>query len=116
MPKQDKTRQLPLIEAILATLLLSDVYANNAYSDSVKNGNAPELTEMIKIPIGQQANNKQAVNRPTHGMTMQQVISQFGEPQLRQEPRGTPPISRWEYSDFIVYFENDIAIHSVLTP
>jgi len=27
---------------------------------------------------------------------------------------GDPPISRWEYNGFSVYFEHDLALHSVI--
>ncbi|MFP4639335.1 MAG: hypothetical protein ACOC02_02035 [Guyparkeria sp.] len=54
-----------------------------------------------------------------HGMTQSQVASRFGEPERRHAPvpaKGTPknpPITRWDYSDFSVFFERDIAIHRV---
>jgi len=55
-----------------------------------------------------------AVVRPAHGMVMEQVIQQYGEPQQRLGPVGEPPISHWVYGDFIVYFEHQHVIHSVV--
>ena len=55
-----------------------------------------------------------AVARPAHGMVMEQVLQQFGEPQQRLGPVGEPPISHWVYGDFIVYFEHQHVIHSVV--
>ncbi len=50
---------------------------------------------------------------PTRGMTMKQVESQFGQPGDRRAPVGDPPITRWEYQGFIVYFEYRHVIHAV---
>ena len=55
-----------------------------------------------------------AVARPAGGMLMEQVLQQYGEPQQRLGPVGEPPISHWVYSDFIVYFEHQHVIHSVV--
>jgi hypothetical protein len=55
-----------------------------------------------------------AVVRPAHGMVMEQVLQQYGEPQQRLGPVGEPAISHWVYGDFIVYFEHQHVIHSVV--
>jgi hypothetical protein len=55
-----------------------------------------------------------SVVRPAHGMLMEQVLQQYGEPQQRLGPVGEPPISHWVYADFIVYFEHQHVIHSVI--
>lgn len=52
--------------------------------------------------------------RPTRGMTQQRVESKYGSPASVQAAVGEPPITRWEYSNFVVYFEYDKVIHSVL--
>jgi len=54
------------------------------------------------------------VATPTRGMTMQQVSTKFGTPVTKVPAVGKPPISRWEYPGFIVYFEADHVIHSVI--
>lgn len=51
--------------------------------------------------------------RPTRGMTQNSVQSKFGSPVNVRAPVGDPPITRWEYQDFIVYFEYDRVIHAV---
>jgi hypothetical protein len=55
------------------------------------------------------------VNTPSRGMTMSQVASKFGEPVSKVAAVGKPPISRWEYPGFVVYFEHDHVIHSVVS-
>ncbi|TCK18375.1 hypothetical protein DFR30_1653 [Thiogranum longum] len=54
------------------------------------------------------------VSRPERGMTMDQVLQNWGEPQHRVGPVGEPPISHWVYPDFVVYFESTYVLHSVV--
>ncbi|HMD28678.1 MAG TPA: hypothetical protein VKH13_08930 [Steroidobacteraceae bacterium] len=54
------------------------------------------------------------VATPTRGMTMDQVAGKFGDPASKVPAVGNPPISRWEYPGFIVYFEHEHVIHSVV--
>ena len=51
---------------------------------------------------------------PTRGMTAERVEQKFGIPESREAPVGDPPISRWEYKDFVVFFEYDRVIHAVV--
>jgi hypothetical protein len=55
------------------------------------------------------------VAAPSRGMTMAQVTSKFGDPLSKVAAVGNPPISRWEYSGFVVYFERDHVIHAVVS-
>ena len=52
--------------------------------------------------------------RPTRGMSEASVEAKFGSPKSKQAAVGEPPISRWEYDNFIVYFEYDKVIHAVV--
>ena len=52
--------------------------------------------------------------RPVRGMTQASVESKFGSPVTVRAPVGDPPITRWEYKDFVVFFEYDRVIHSVI--
>jgi hypothetical protein len=54
------------------------------------------------------------VAMPTRGMTMDQVATKFGAPVTKVPAVGKPPISRWEYPAFVVYFEAEHVIHSVV--
>ncbi len=51
---------------------------------------------------------------PQRGMTMQRVESKWGQPQQRMPAVGEPPITRWQYDGFVVYFEFDRVIHTVM--
>ncbi|MCK4950864.1 MAG: hypothetical protein KAS48_03535 [Gammaproteobacteria bacterium] len=59
-------------------------------------------------------NSPEGILRPTAGMSMEQVLQQFGEPQKMKGAVGDPPITRWIYASFIVYFEHKYVIHSVV--
>jgi hypothetical protein len=52
---------------------------------------------------------------PRRGMTMSQVANKFGAPVTKVPAVGNPPISRWDYPGFVVYFERDHVIHSVVS-
>lgn len=70
--------------------------------------------EVLRIPLGQQAGAQQHIDRPTLGMSQASVLEQYGEPEQRYAPVGEPPISRWQYNEFTVYFESNIVMHSVV--
>lgn len=74
----------------------------------------PLAAEQVVVPVGQQAAEKQAVKRPAKGINKEKVKAEFGEPLSINGPVGEPPISSWEYPDFIIYFEYDLVLHSVL--
>lgn len=54
-----------------------------------------------------------------HGLTMAQIAKRFGQPEHKVGPvpkvgtKLNPPITRWEYPDFTIYFEHNIALHLV---
>ena len=50
---------------------------------------------------------------PARGMTMEQVESKFGQPTSKAPAVGKPPITRWDYPGFAVYFEYNHVVHSV---
>jgi hypothetical protein len=54
--------------------------------------------------------------RPAPGMSMKTVEERFGAPSERHQAVGTPPITRWDYPAFAVYFEKDRVIHAVVIP
>lgn len=54
-----------------------------------------------------------SASRPARGMSMDKVEATFGAPSNRVPAVGQPPITRWEYPGFVVYFENQLVIHAV---
>jgi hypothetical protein len=59
-------------------------------------------------------NTATGVVRPTQGMNMTQVEQQFGAPANKRAAVGDPPITRWSYDSFDVFFEYDKVIHAVV--
>jgi hypothetical protein len=55
------------------------------------------------------------VERPKRGSTMADVEKRFGTPVEKHATVGQPPITRWDYSGFSVFFERDRVIHAVAT-
>ena len=91
----------------LAALLCGCAVAGGALADTVV------VNDQVQVRESQ-------VERPKRGLTMSEVEQHFGAPVTRHPTVGggsphTPPITRWDYSGFSVFFESDRVIHSVVT-
>jgi hypothetical protein len=71
----------------------------------------PALAETLSTATGDPA---AAAARPDRGSSMATVQSRYGEPTNRHSTVGDPPITRWDYPQFAVYFEHDRVLHAVL--
>ncbi len=58
---------------------------------------------------------KATLEVPSSGMTMEQVSVEYGQARHTLPAVGDPPIIRWDYDGFTVYFEYQRVIHSVIT-
>lgn len=61
---------------------------------------------------------EEPANLPARGMSMAQVEARFGAPVDRLDARGGqkrqwPTINRWQYENFVVYFEQNRVIDAV---
>ena len=61
---------------------------------------APAMTGSIQVPV--------------RGMDMTNVEHIFGTPLQKQDAVGKPPITRWVYTDYVVYFEYNKVLHTVM--
>ena len=80
-------------------------------------GLAPGMAaaERLVIPMDPPPpNSPEGVLRPVRGMHKDRVLERFGEPLQRLAPVGDPPITRWVYPQFTVYFEQQYVIQAVL--
>jgi hypothetical protein len=68
--------------------------------------------QVIKIPVGQQSDT--AATLPQRGATQATLETQRGQPLNKTAAVGNPPISRWDYAGYSVYFERDTVIHSIV--
>jgi hypothetical protein len=79
---------------------------------------APSVAQADSLLVNRVQQEK-GMNLPSRGLSMAQVEKQWGAPQRKLSPRGGdsakhPVINRWDYANFIVYFEHSHVIHSVL--
>lgn len=51
---------------------------------------------------------------PKNGQKMEAVRARYGEPVSIDPAVGDPPITRWIYAGFTVYFEYDLVLHTVV--
>jgi hypothetical protein len=71
------------------------------------------------VLLMQRVEKEQGADLPARGISMAQVQARFGAPISKLDPRGGdssvhPVINRWEYANFVVYFEREHVIDSVL--
>ena len=52
--------------------------------------------------------------RPSRGLSMETVADQYGPPTQTLPAVGNPPITRWTYDGYTVYFEQRHVIRSVV--
>ena len=74
--------------------------------------------DVLRMPDPQPQAEQQtvlSVEMPARGMTMERVEELFGTPVEKVPAVGEPPISRWIYNDFVVYFEHQWVLNSVVT-
>lgn len=93
------TSLLALCVLALLTALSTPTHADTLLIDAIEH--APPDTP-------------QGLLRPHNAQTMKQVEQQFGKPDNTYGPVGKPPISRWHYPKFTVYFEHNLVITSVV--
>lgn len=75
-------------------------------------GAATAQAELLVID-GQVQVRPSTAETPRRGSRMSDVEARFGAPLNRSSAVGEPPITRWDYDGFSVYFERDLVLHSV---
>ncbi|HYL01998.1 MAG TPA: hypothetical protein VEU54_01130 [Steroidobacteraceae bacterium] len=92
---------------ILAALLCACAVAGTAAAETIV------VDDQVKVRQSQ-------TPLPKRGLTMAEVEKQFGAPVTRHAAVGgasphQPPITRWDYGGFSVFFERDRVIDAVAT-
>ncbi len=72
---------------------------------------APAMADILLI---EKVRERMLRDLPGNGMSMVEVERRYGQPLERRAAVGDPPISRWVYSDYSVFFEHQLVIESVL--
>ncbi len=70
------------------------------------------VAENLSTSVAEQGN--RSTQTPQNGQKMDNIETQYGTPIEKVMAIGEPPISRWVYSEFTVYFENETVLHAVL--
>jgi hypothetical protein len=86
----------------LAALLLGCALAGTAIAETIV------VNDQVQVAPSQ-------IDRPKRGSTMGDVEKHFGAPVNRHPTVGAPPITRWDYNGFSVFFEKDRVIDAVVT-
>ncbi len=73
----------------------------------------PCFAEDVALPAAAPA--ATSTGHPDRGMQMDAVEARFGAPAARYPAVGQPPITRWDYPGFVVFFENSRVLHAVVT-
>jgi hypothetical protein len=69
----------------------------------------------LEVDDGKVAVMPSTTPQPARGALMKTVEKQFGAPAEKHPTVGKPPITRWDYPTFSVFFEGDRVIDSVVT-
>ncbi|SFT38918.1 phosphodiesterase [Pseudomonas marincola] len=69
--------------------------------------------ETLTIPLGTQGAGADAPVLPERGESRRAVLERYGLADEEHAPVGNPPITRWDYRQFSVYFEYDHVVDSV---
>ena len=70
--------------------------------------------ESVDMPTSSAETSEMSVQLPGRAMSMEAVENRFGKPLEKDPAVGEPPITRWVYQDFTVYFESEYVIHAVV--
>ena len=73
---------------------------------------ASSYAEVLQMPTTPKSF---SVTLPGRGMSMTEVLENFGEPTSKEAEVGEPPITRWNYPNYNVIFEYQYVIHSLTT-
>lgn len=90
----------------LCAFSLAILFAGPVYADTLQMDNVQTATQVVM---------------PQRGMSMDAVRAKFGNP-VTEHPAVPinegplhPPITRWDYDGYSVFFENSTVLHSVVT-
>lgn len=93
---------------------LASVLALTGILSATSSGMAIADVLMIDVIEQRPSDSLDGLERPDRMMTMDQVEVAYGSPQTRYDAVGDPPITRWDYGLFSVYFEYQWVLESVV--
>ena len=131
-----------LVSAFSSLLFFQPAYANRPASDEMSDVNddveapvddfRPEVMSSVEMIMQQEKQQTgdvlqlpaeeiqpgevikvKLLDLPRRGMSMEKVENELGPPESKTDSVGKPPITRWIYSDRVVYFEYSTVLHVV---
>jgi hypothetical protein len=102
MPDQLKMEAVIMTRMVLALVLFVFLALGQSVSLSADVLLIEEVRQSEKMKL------------PGNGLNKSDVKARFGDPVARHAAVGDPPISRWEYEQWSVYFEYDLVLFTVL--
>ena len=87
-------------QILIGSLLLAALASGNALAETLV------VNDQVTV-------RDSTVDRPARGSTQAAVEAHFGAPTVRHATVGQPPITRWDYPGFSVFFEGNRVIHAV---
>jgi len=100
--KLPSLKQLALILALTAILIAMS--SGIVFADVL----------MMDVIDQRPADSPDGLERPDRMMTMDEVEVAYGAPHTRYDAVGEPPITRWDYGLYSVYFEYQWVLESVV--
>jgi hypothetical protein len=92
-----------MVLALLGTVLLGAGF-----------GLLPAGTLCADVLLIEEVRQADRMELPANGLRQAEVRARFGEPTATHAPVGDPPITRWDYDGWSVYFEYDLVLFTVL--
>ncbi len=98
-----------------------NVAANNPAPSSVEimmqQQKNQQTGDVIALPVKEMQPGEtiqiELLDFPRRGMSMDKVQNEYGRPVSVSDSVGQPPITKWTYSDRVVYFEYSTVLHVV---
>jgi hypothetical protein len=103
----------PLVNAILAPVQIEEFSMRTLVFAILLSAAFMVQADVLKMQ-GQDAEVVTSGSVPVRGMSKSDVLRQYGEPGYRKPAVGKPPISRWDYPGYSVFFEYNIVLHTVV--
>jgi hypothetical protein len=77
-------------------------------------GLIPGGSASADVLLIEEVRQSERMDLPTNGMNQAEARARWGDPATPHAAVGDPPITRWDYDGWSVYFEYDLVLFTVL--
>ncbi|WP_257274190.1 hypothetical protein [Endozoicomonas sp. SESOKO4] len=114
--KESSEKNMPVMKHLLSLPSLALSMTLLGLGSLNLNAFAAEAGDSIAVPVGSQsAELRSTVLLPERGQSMESVRDRLGSPEV-SETVGKPAITKWQYQDMTVYFEDKTVLRAVVHP